>query len=118
MSDIGERLKNIRRLRMWTQARLAREAGVSPTTISGIETGKIGRRRNRLRPALGGRGFRNPARRDTVGPPRPDLRIGRGGSPRVGPRRPPRPYSSDLVEGLFSEGRRYGVLGRSGLRFG
>jgi transcriptional regulator with XRE-family HTH domain len=28
---------------MWTQARLAREAGVSPTTISGIETGKIAR---------------------------------------------------------------------------
>jgi transcriptional regulator with XRE-family HTH domain len=43
MSDIGERLENIRRLRMWTQARLAQEAGVSPTTVSGIETGKIGR---------------------------------------------------------------------------
>src|ERR687890_2385758 len=43
MSDIGERVQNIRRLRMWTQARLAREAGVSPTTVSGIETGKIGR---------------------------------------------------------------------------
>jgi transcriptional regulator with XRE-family HTH domain len=27
---------------MWTQVRLAREAGVSPTTVSGIETGKIG----------------------------------------------------------------------------
>jgi transcriptional regulator with XRE-family HTH domain len=43
VSDIGKRLENARRLRMWTQARLAREAGVSPTTISGIETGKIGR---------------------------------------------------------------------------
>ncbi len=41
MSDIGKRVENVRRLRMWTQARLAREAGVSPTTISGIETGKI-----------------------------------------------------------------------------
>lgn len=41
MSDIGERVQNIRRLRMLTQSRLAREAGVSPTTISGIETGKI-----------------------------------------------------------------------------
>jgi transcriptional regulator with XRE-family HTH domain len=41
VSDIGERVQNIRRLRMWTQSRLAREAGVSPTTISGIETGKI-----------------------------------------------------------------------------
>jgi transcriptional regulator with XRE-family HTH domain len=28
---------------MWTQARLAREARLSPTTVSGIETGKIGR---------------------------------------------------------------------------
>ena len=43
MSDIGERVESIRRLRMWTQARLAQEAGVSPTTVSGIETGKIGR---------------------------------------------------------------------------
>ena len=43
MPYIGERLENVRRLRMWTQARLAREAGVSPTTVSGIETGKIGR---------------------------------------------------------------------------
>jgi transcriptional regulator with XRE-family HTH domain len=43
MADVGERLENIRRLRMWTQVRLAREAGVSPTTISAIETGKIGR---------------------------------------------------------------------------
>ena len=43
MSDIGERVQNVRLMRMWTQARLAREAGVSPTTISGIETGKIGR---------------------------------------------------------------------------
>src|ERR671912_767348 len=43
MADVGERLENIRRLRMWTQARLAQEAGVSPTTVSAIETGKIGR---------------------------------------------------------------------------
>src|SRR5918999_6484902 len=42
MADVGERLENIRRLRLWTQVRLAREAGVSPTTVSGIETGKIG----------------------------------------------------------------------------
>jgi transcriptional regulator with XRE-family HTH domain len=41
MSEIGERVENVRRLRMWTQARLAQEAGVSPTTVSGIETGKI-----------------------------------------------------------------------------
>ena len=43
MADVGERLENIRRLRMWTQVRLAREAGVSPTTVSAIEAGKIGR---------------------------------------------------------------------------
>jgi transcriptional regulator with XRE-family HTH domain len=43
MSDIGKRLENFRRLRMWTQAKLAQEANVSPATISGIETGKIGR---------------------------------------------------------------------------
>src|SRR5215211_2862922 len=43
MPDIGKRLENTRRLRMWTQARLAQEAGVSPTTVSGIETGKIDR---------------------------------------------------------------------------
>jgi transcriptional regulator with XRE-family HTH domain len=41
--DLGERVEHIRRLRMWTQARLAQEADVSPTTVSGIETGKIGR---------------------------------------------------------------------------
>jgi transcriptional regulator with XRE-family HTH domain len=40
---IGQRVQDVRRLRMWTQARLAEEAGVSPTTVSGIETGKIGR---------------------------------------------------------------------------
>src|SRR5918993_2864892 len=43
MPDIGERVQNVRRLRMWTQARLAQEAGVSPTTVSAMETGKIGR---------------------------------------------------------------------------
>ena len=43
MPEIGKRVQNVRRLRMWTQARLAKEAGVSPTTVSGIETGKIGR---------------------------------------------------------------------------
>src|SRR5215213_2068979 len=43
MADVGERLEHIRRLRMWTQARLASEAGVSPTTVSAIETDKVGR---------------------------------------------------------------------------
>src|ERR687883_2163301 len=36
-------LTNVRRSRMWTQARLADEAGVSPTTVSGIESGRISR---------------------------------------------------------------------------
>ena len=43
MPNIGERVQDVRRLRMWPQSRLAREAGVSPTTVSAIETGKIGR---------------------------------------------------------------------------
>ena len=43
MPDIGERVLKIRLMRMWTQARLAKEAGISPTTVSTIETGKIER---------------------------------------------------------------------------
>ena len=39
----GRKLVIIRERRMWTQARLADEAGVSPTTVSGIESGKISR---------------------------------------------------------------------------
>ena len=41
--EIGVRLFHTRRQRMWTQGRLAKEAGVSPTTVSGIETGRIAR---------------------------------------------------------------------------
>ena len=33
----------MRERRMWTQGRLAHEAGVSPTTVSGIESGRISR---------------------------------------------------------------------------
>ena len=40
-SGIGKRIRSIRRLRMWNQRKLAQEAGVSPTTVSGIETGRI-----------------------------------------------------------------------------
>ena len=32
-----------RQSRMWTQVRLAEEAGISPTTVSGIENGRISR---------------------------------------------------------------------------
>ena len=42
-SAAGGRLVAIREQRMWTQARLAAEAGVSPTTVSGIESGRISR---------------------------------------------------------------------------
>jgi transcriptional regulator with XRE-family HTH domain len=42
-SVAGGRLAAIRERRMLTQARLAAEAGVSPTTVSGIESGRISR---------------------------------------------------------------------------
>lgn len=42
-SEIRIRLTIIREHRMWTQGRLAEEAGVSPTTVSGIESGRISR---------------------------------------------------------------------------
>jgi len=42
-SEDAGRLTAIREGRMWTQGRLAEEAGVSPTTVSGIESGRISR---------------------------------------------------------------------------
>ena len=42
-SAVRKNLAALRELRMWTQVRLAEEAGVSPTTISGIENGRISR---------------------------------------------------------------------------
>jgi transcriptional regulator with XRE-family HTH domain len=42
-SRTGSSLTVIRERRMWTQLRLAEEAGVSPTTVSGIENGRISR---------------------------------------------------------------------------
>ena len=42
-SEVRIRLTIIREHRMWTQGRLAEEAGVSPTTVSGIESGRISR---------------------------------------------------------------------------
>ena len=41
--SVGKKLVEMREKRMWTQVRLAGEAGVSPTTVSGIEGGRIGR---------------------------------------------------------------------------
>jgi transcriptional regulator with XRE-family HTH domain len=40
---VGTNLAALRERRMWTQVRLAEEAGVSPTTVSGIENGRISR---------------------------------------------------------------------------
>ncbi len=40
---VGARVAGFREGRMWTQARLAEEAGISPTTVSGIESGRISR---------------------------------------------------------------------------
>lgn len=45
--EAGTRIAVIRERRMWTQARLAEEAGISPTTVSGLESGRI------LRPHFG-----------------------------------------------------------------
>jgi transcriptional regulator with XRE-family HTH domain len=42
-SMVGRNLAALRERRMWTQVRLAEEAGVSPTTVSGIESGRISR---------------------------------------------------------------------------
>ncbi len=42
-SEVRIRLTVLREERMWTQGRLAEEAGVSPTTVSGIESGRISR---------------------------------------------------------------------------
>jgi transcriptional regulator with XRE-family HTH domain len=42
-SEVQSRVVEFREERMWTQGRLAGEAGVSPTTVSGIESGRISR---------------------------------------------------------------------------
>jgi transcriptional regulator with XRE-family HTH domain len=42
-SEVRIRLTVLREERMWTQGRLAEEAGISPTTVSGIERGRISR---------------------------------------------------------------------------
>jgi len=42
-SGVRSRLTALREERMWTQGRLAEEAEVSPTTVSGIEGGRISR---------------------------------------------------------------------------
>ena len=41
--EVQSRVVEFREVRMWTQGRLAEEAGISPTTVSGIESGRISR---------------------------------------------------------------------------
>src|ERR687897_3387625 len=57
-SQAGRNIAALRERRMWTQVRLAEEAGVSPTTVSGIESGRISRPHfgtlRKLAGALGG----------------------------------------------------------------
>jgi len=71
----GARLAALRERRMWTQVRLAREAGVSPTTVSGIESGRISRPHfGTLRKLAGAFGvepeeFLSSVARGTEGPP-------------------------------------------------
>ena len=42
-SAVGRNLAASRERRMWTQVRLAEEAGISSATVSGIENGRISR---------------------------------------------------------------------------
>src|SRR5215216_154313 len=42
-TDRSQAGRNLAAWRMWTQVRLAEEAGISPTTVSGIESGRISR---------------------------------------------------------------------------
>ena len=94
MPDIGERVDNARRLRMWTQARLAQEAGVSPTTVSGIETGKI------VRPHFGTLG--KLARALGVAPE--ELLGSREPAEQQGPARLSLRWAKDTGEGEFEDG--------------
>jgi transcriptional regulator with XRE-family HTH domain len=48
MPDGATRLSVLRRLRLWSQAELAKRAGVAASTVSHIETGKA----PRLRPSV------------------------------------------------------------------
>jgi transcriptional regulator with XRE-family HTH domain len=42
-SELRSRVVEFREERMWMQGRLAEKAGGSPTTVSGIESGRISR---------------------------------------------------------------------------
>ena len=57
MDNIGERLKEERQLRGWSQRDLARETGVNTDTISGIETGQHEPRPSTLRKLAEGLGI-------------------------------------------------------------
>ena len=54
--DIGERIRGWRRERGWTQAQLAKKAGLAPGTVSRLESGEVrplGRTAHQLAEALG-----------------------------------------------------------------
>lgn len=57
MDNIGQRLKEERQLRGWSQRDLARETGVNTDTISGIETGQHEPRPSTLRKLAEGLGI-------------------------------------------------------------
>jgi transcriptional regulator with XRE-family HTH domain len=57
VDNIGQRLKEERQLRGWSQRDLARETGVNTDTISGIETGQHEPRPSTLRKLAAGLGL-------------------------------------------------------------
>jgi transcriptional regulator with XRE-family HTH domain len=57
VDNIGQRLREERQLRGWSQRDLARETGVNTDTISGIETGQHEPRPSTLRKLAGGLGI-------------------------------------------------------------
>ena len=83
MDSVGQRLKEERQLKGWSQRDLAHETGVNPDTISGIETEQHEPRPSTLRKLAEGLGlevrdfFREPALPKAeapreVGPPSPE----------------------------------------------
>ena len=100
MTEIGRRVEGARRSRMWTQARLAREAGVSPTTVSGIETGKI------ERPHFGT--LTKLAQALRVAPE--ELLDSRGSVEQQGPAHLSLGWATDSEEGEFESGLEYASL--------
>lgn len=62
-TGIGDCLRHLRRLLGWRQAELARAAGISAATLSGIETGRMRPAVATVRSLLGVLGFAGDAPR-------------------------------------------------------